>query len=202
MNVRRLLRLIGSVFVGGALAWAAGFFLFLNAIALYTEPTIDSDLAPTDAIVVLTGGSERIGTGIDLLKAGKGKKLFVSGVYPGLSLSQIVGKSTLPPDLRDCCVALGHAADNTYGNVGETKAWLDAESFKSFRLVTAHYHMPRSLLLFRNQMPDMLIVPHPVVPESVQLQEWWMHVGTTHLLLTEYNKYLYAALRSMAETLP
>jgi uncharacterized SAM-binding protein YcdF (DUF218 family) len=69
------------------------------------------------------------------------------------------------------------------------------EGYRSLRLVTANYHIPRSLLLFHAAMPDTEIIPHPVTPDSVKLYEWWKHPGTIMLLATEYNKFLVANLR-------
>ena len=53
------------------------------------------------------------------------------------------------------------------GNAEETAAWMAEGDRTSLRLVTAAYHMPRSLALFRRLMPDTKILPHPVFPESV-----------------------------------
>jgi uncharacterized SAM-binding protein YcdF (DUF218 family) len=69
------------------------------------------------------------------------------------------------------------------------------ENYHSLRLVTANYHMPRSLLLFHANLPDINIIPHPVSPESVHLSEWWKHPGTVDLLAMEYDKYLFAYFR-------
>ena len=64
--------------------------------------------------------------------------------------------------------------------------------FKSLRLVTAHYHMPRSKLLFEHAMPAMDIVFHPVFPAMVRSENWWRWPGTTKLLAQEYIKYVAA----------
>jgi uncharacterized SAM-binding protein YcdF (DUF218 family) len=90
---------------------------------------------------------------------------------------------------------LGHAAESTLGNAEETQTWMSIENYHSLRLVTANYHMPRSLLIFHSSMPDAFIIPHPIAPESVKLQAWWRRPGTASLLVTEYNKYLIAVLR-------
>jgi uncharacterized SAM-binding protein YcdF (DUF218 family) len=109
---------------------------------------------------------------------------------------RILSGSELPQDLRDCCIVLGHAADNTRGNADETLAFMMSEGYLSLRLVTAHYHMPRSLLLFTELVPPMIdVIPYPVDPDTVSLQDWWQRPGTASLLLMEYNKYLYARLR-------
>ncbi len=173
--------------------WLAGFILFAVEISQQAETVGPTD--ETDAIVVLTGGSERISAGLELLEAHKGKKLFISGVHPGSSLDQLLRGQKIARETRDCCIILGHAAETTFGNAEETRGWMEAEHYKSLSLVTANYHMPRSLLIFRAVMPDFEIAPHPIAPESVKLEDWWRYPGTASLLATEYDKYLFAQLR-------
>jgi uncharacterized SAM-binding protein YcdF (DUF218 family) len=175
-----------------AVAWLAGLGMFVESIQTIEATSQDTS---TDAIVVLTGGSERMSTGIELLNAHKGKKLFISGVHPGLTLDHIPGNEPLSKDLRDCCVTLGHDAESTIGNASETRTWMEGEGYHSLTLVTANYHMPRSLLVFHAEMPQFEIVPHPVTPDSVKLDDWWQRPGTASLLITEYDKYLLAQLR-------
>jgi uncharacterized SAM-binding protein YcdF (DUF218 family) len=174
-----------------AAAWLIGFLLFVTTV----EAVGEAPEGNTDAIVVLTGGSERVSAGLELLKAGRGKKLLISGVHPGLTLDRVLNGQTVPRDLRACCIILGHAAESTFGNAEETLAWMDIENYHSLRLVTANYHMPRSLMIFRAILPEMEIVPHPVAPDTVKLDDWWERSGTASLLVTEYDKYLWAALR-------
>jgi uncharacterized SAM-binding protein YcdF (DUF218 family) len=69
------------------------------------------------------------------------------------------------------------------------------------RLVTAWYHMPRSLLEFDRAMPEMDIVAHPVFPDQVKQGRWWAWRGTAVLLVGEYIKYLAALLRPLVEWL-
>ena len=56
--------------------------------------------AATDAIVVLTGGSLRLPSGIALLREGKGDKLFVSGVNQGVNLEDLLRISGKDRDWR------------------------------------------------------------------------------------------------------
>ncbi len=174
--------------------WVFGFLTFVVDLNLAIEPD-SADLAPTDAIVVLTGGSERVSTGVELLQSGVAKKLFISGVHKKLSLDQILSPHNVAPDLRQCCITLGYQAGSTIGNAEETHEFMVAEDYHSLRLVTANYHMPRSLLLFHHAMPDIEIIPHPVAPDSVKLHEWWEHPRTIELLATEYTKYLLASFQ-------
>src|SRR5437870_961092 len=58
-----------------------------------TGPTAEYSAEPTDAIVVLTGGSQRLHSGIALLREGKGRKLFISGVNHNVDLEDLLRSS-------------------------------------------------------------------------------------------------------------
>lgn len=186
-RLRRLLAFAGVLIV----CYVLGFLWFATLL-----PTAVGDAERrTDAIVVLTGGSDRLGVALDLLSADKAGKLFVSGVYRGVDVRQLLDLSQHSPEDLSCCVVLGYEADNTRGNAVETAAWVKDQGFGSLRLVTATYHMPRSLLEFRRLMPDIEIIPHPVFTETFKRDDWWLWPGSSALLVTEYTKYLIALLR-------
>ena len=182
-------------------AWIIGLVWFVETLP--TTPHFDTTSAPrTDAIVVLTGGSGRLETGLNLLSNGIGRKLFVSGVYHGVEVSQLLQQSQKFPEKLECCIDLGYAAANTYGNAKETAAWMRQQGFSSLTLVTAHYHMRRALIEFHRMMPDTRIVPHPVVPPNFVSQQWWLGRGNALLLVSEYNKYLITKVKSWAMPTP
>jgi uncharacterized SAM-binding protein YcdF (DUF218 family) len=187
------LRPLAMVVGGCCLLWLAGLLWFA------TPPSADTRAAPTDAIVVLTGGSLRLQSGIDLLREGKGRKLFVSGVNQQVDLDNLLGISGSAPEWAICCIVLGHEADNTLGNALETARWVRGQGFHSLRLVTGWYHMPRSLLEFDRALPDIDIVAHPVFPDQVKQEHWWARRGTAALLVSEYVKYLGALFRPLFE---
>jgi len=170
------------------LIWFLGLVWFTTLLPKeVTDRTSD-----TDAIVVLTGGSDRLEEGLRLLKAERAEKLFVSGVYRGVEVRHLLDVLRQSRAGLECCIALGYEADNTSGNAAETAAWLKQEGYNSLRLVTAAYHMPRSLLEFRQVMPDIEIIPHPVFPKNFHQDDWWRWPGSASLLMSEYNKYLIA----------
>ncbi len=176
-----------------ALAWLFGLVWFAATL----PRNVDDPLRRTDAIVVLTGGSERLSTGFELLAQKKAHKLFVSGVYRGVEVNELLRLSRQTPTEMECCIVLGYAAESTEGNATETAAWMAKEKFRSLRLVTANYHMRRSLLEFQGVMPDVEVVPHPVFPDSVKQDRWWLWPGTALLITTEYMKYLVALARQV-----
>ena len=176
--------------------WLGGFLAFAAAI----PPRVGDTDKPVDAIVVLTGGDVRLAEGFALLDKGLAKKLLVSGVADGIKLPDLLqtlnGSPQPNPAVLECCVTLGYDARSTEGNARESLKWLGDNGFKSIRLVTANYHMNRSLLEFRRVMPGIEIVPNPVFPRQMQDPYWFARPGTLYLLFNEYHKYLAAAARA------
>jgi uncharacterized SAM-binding protein YcdF (DUF218 family) len=195
---RRLPRLVlravaGTAFVGLAL-FLAGFLIFVETIARYERRPPQR----TDGIVVLTGGTERIGDGIDLLAAGFARRLLISGVNERTSRDEIARLNPGQRRLFDCCVDLDYRARNTIGNAIEARRWLHDHAFRSVILVTSAYHMPRALVEFDHALPEARKVPYPVVqPES-----WWRSPGTAKLLMSEYAKFLVGFVRTRFEDDP
>lgn len=183
---------------GLVLLAAGGFVLWLVGLVWFVRELPDEVADPdsvTDAIVVLTGGSMRVQQGLALLAAGKAKKLFISGVSKNVHVPALLHAAGQPGERDECCIILGYAADNTQGNAKETAAFMREEGFRSLRLVTSSYHMPRSLLEFGRAMPDINIIAHPVFSETVRRERWWASPGTASLIVGEYDKYLLALAR-------
>lgn len=172
-------------------AWIWGLILFIDRI----PGSVEDKERHTDAIIVLTGGTLRLEKGFELLSSGISGKLLVSGVARGIQMEEILGAAGLAPEELDCCVTLGYMAEDTGSNAIESAVWIRTNKISSVRLVTSSYHMPRSLLEFHATVPGIEIVPHPVFPQHVMVDEWWARPGTASLVIAEYNKYLLAATR-------
>ena len=185
--------------------WCFGLLIFAAEIPNPTQIR-DSD-KPTDAIIVLTGGGDRLAEGFRLLDRGLAKKLLISGVAQGVTLEQLIDglgadKAAAPsPAELACCVTLGYAAASTVGNALESANWIAKNGFKSVRLVTANYHMMRSLLEFRRTAPTVEVIPHPVFPAEVKDPYWFVHPKTLGLIVNEYHKYLVALVRAARDTI-
>lgn len=191
--MRRILRrFVHLLLLVGLLAgiWFAGLVWF--ARSLPTQVTAPE--RNTDAIVVLTGGSLRLGEGLAQLRAGRSGRLFVSGVPSGVDLGQLLQSIGDTAQSTPCCITLGHIAANTPENAHESAVWARQEGVRSIRLVTAAYHMPRALIQFRAAAPGIELVPHPVFPATVMQDAWWRFPGTADLLIGEYHKFMLAWL--------
>lgn len=172
-----------------AALWTGGLLRFVAVLPIQPE-------APdrkTDAVVVLTGGADRVAEGVRLLGEGKAPVLFVSGVGEGVTVARLLdlageaGNTALA-----CCIELGRAAQDTVGNAAETAVWAAERKARSLRIVTAAYHLPRALHLLRRSAPGVEMLAHPVVPETLKLDGWWRWPGTREVLLSAYHKYLLA----------
>ncbi|WP_332683231.1 YdcF family protein [Bosea sp. (in: a-proteobacteria)] len=190
-------RLLLWLAAGGLLALVAGYVHFAARLAL-NEAT-----APrTDAIVVVTGGAQRIGDAIGLLNAERGSRLLISGVNERTGREELAKLNPRAREALACCVDLDYRARNTIGNAIETRRWVRQHGFRSLLLVTSNYHMPRTMIEFNHAMPGVRIVPYPVVTDQVDVTAWWKDWQTIRLLVPEYAKYLVARLRSLVEDDP
>ncbi len=187
----------GGLLLGVGVPWSAGLVRFANAI----PDSVADPVSRTDAIVVLTGGSDRLATGLRLLAENKAERMFISGVHPGVEVAKLIRLAGRPLTDLDRRVDAGHGALDTGGNAVETAAWMRERGYRSLRLVTGNYHMPRSLFEFRMALPEAEVIPNPVFPNHVQQASWWLRPGTAALIIGEYNKYLLASLEHWAGSL-
>lgn len=173
---------------GLSVLWALGLVSFIATILSLSPAPVTQK---TDGIVVLTGGEERVRTGITLLAKGSAKELLISGVNKSTNLRQLLHAANLPESATPCCITLGFAAMDTVGNAHETAAWVQGHHITSLRLVTANYHMPRAWVEMRRTLPEVRMVLHPVSPTGFNLRTFrgWQHA------LIEYHKTLIALAR-------
>jgi uncharacterized SAM-binding protein YcdF (DUF218 family) len=198
-RLRRILGLVALSVLGiGLLLFGIGYIRFAMAIDA-NEP---ANTPRTDAIVVVTGGAQRVGDGIGLLGAERGKRLLISGVNEKTGREELVKLNPAARDLLACCIDLDYRARNTIGNAIETRRWVARHGFRSLLVVTSNYHMPRTLAELSHAMPKVRLVAHPVVTEHIDASGWWNRWPVVRVLVPEYAKYLVARLRSLVESDP
>jgi len=180
------LRLLLAFMFGTLVCLAAGFALF---VANLPAPATGTS-AKADGIVALTGQGGRLGPAVTLLESARGERLLITGV------NKLTSKGDLKKLLHggaafDCCADLGFAALDTRGNAQEAARWTEAHRFHSLIVVTADYHMPRSLIEFTAQMPGVQLLPYPVPAETPKSLNW----DSAKRLSGEYVKYLASMVR-------
>src|SRR3546814_8832527 len=99
---------LGRIVAAAVLIWVLGFALWVVLL-----PERGDDGIRTDGIVVMTGGPGRVDRGVDLLRAGRAKRLLVSGVARTVRPHELALTVDAPPSLFQCCVDLGREAVDT-----------------------------------------------------------------------------------------
>lgn len=191
--LRKVLRRGFFVLLAFLTVFIAGFLQFADTVASLQPPATPK----ADAIVVLTGGFQRIDQAVDLLKLGAGKRLLISGVHPSTTRSQIRRNTQSSADLFKCCVDIGHAAIDTIGNATETSLWIRNRGYRTILVVTNNYHMPRSLLELRRARPETEFIAYPVVNSDLKTTNWLRNPLVLKAILLEYGKYSVATLRDV-----
>jgi uncharacterized SAM-binding protein YcdF (DUF218 family) len=165
-----IVRALGLVALGWCLGFAAFMLLLPRPLDGYT----------TDAIVVPTGGAGRIDRGIALLEAHQARRMLVTGVAPGVRPIDLAHEYRTSPALFACCIDLGADAVDTRTNAEETKAWVAAHGYRTIRLVSSDWHVPRAKMELAAVLGPKVTILGDGVPSSPRM-------GT---VVNEYNKLL------------
>jgi uncharacterized SAM-binding protein YcdF (DUF218 family) len=158
------------------LLYALGFITFAFTLG---KPA-PANAAPTDAAVVLTGGSGRIEHAIDVVHRGKAKRLLVAGADPSVTKRDLANAIPGSGATLKCCVDLGSESVDTRSNAEEAGRWLAKRNFHSLRLITSDWHMRRA----RYEFERVLGRRYVIVTDGVQTEPSFI------TLFGEYNKYL------------
>lgn len=160
---------------------ALAVLIYLIGYAAFTvllpEP---GDARATDGIVVLTGGPKRIERGLELLAAGKAQRMLVSGVDVSVRTQDLAARYPANAALFGCCIDLGREAVDTRSNADEVAGWIRKRRFRTVRLVTTDWHMPRAGFEIARQVGPSASVYDDAIESHPRFQT----------LFVEYNKYL------------
>jgi len=187
-------RITSATFKLGVLAALALIGGFAGFVWLLPSQQVTLDQS-ADGIVVLTGGTSRVSDALELLAAGRGKRLLITGVNPGTTTTDIARQTVDHDRWLTCCVDLDYSALNTLGNAVEARRWALEHRFQSLIVVTSAYHMPRALAELGHQLPEATLIPYPVVSDRLRIEPWWSNGATARLVVSEYLKFLFAKVR-------
>jgi uncharacterized SAM-binding protein YcdF (DUF218 family) len=178
-----------------------GFCLWSLALGWFVA-TLPREALPAtqsaEAIVILTGGSGRVEHGLRMLAAGAAPLAYISGVGANATEDDLLNTHATG-ETRDRIyerggeIVLDHVARSTVSNADQATSFLKARGIQTVRLVTADYHMRRSLYEFRTAMPELTVLSDPVFPENFEREYWWEHENSRRLVFSEFYKY-YAVL--------
>lgn len=179
------MRTFFTIIVSLTLIWLGGYLWYLSELAAKQNNNIEK----TDAIVVLTGGQNRLNVAVNLLEEKFAEKLYISGVDEKVTREELLNLLDSSETLADCCIESGNEAADTVGNAIETMQWVEQNNFESLRVVTSLDHMPRAMVEFKRFMPDISFIEHPV-------GNWRTDAFNYFSLSQEYSKYIISLLRA------
>ncbi len=179
--------------------WVGGFIYYAETL----PRTVSRDGSVADGIASLTGGPNRLSVALQLLEDGKGKRLLISGVHPKVGTQTLQTVLGLPDKLSEgerdwleCCIDLGRAALDTTGNAAEIAKWARSYDYTTVHVVTAAFHLPRSLVEIQHAAPELVLIPHPVFSDNFKIHQWWRYRRSINFLVLEFNKYVVSLFRT------
>ena len=171
------------------MCWLGGFIIFDTYIKKSQNNT-----AKTDAIVVLTGGKNRIAEALRLFNEDMAELLIISGVNDKVSIKELQAQNKTLIMKNQERIIIGREAANTNQNAIEVSDAIRRNDVRTVRLVTSYYHMPRSKEEILAHNPDMKIIIHPVYSQNVS-SKWWKKWNSFKLIASEYNKFVFVYIK-------
>ncbi|MEE9432659.1 MAG: YdcF family protein [Sphingorhabdus sp.] len=165
--------MIKRILAASLLFWLLGFALFALTLP---QP---APLSESGGVVVLTGGAKRIDRALEVVEAGKAKRLLISGVDRDVRPKELAAEYGRSEKLFECCIDLGFQSVDTRSNALETARWAARNNIESLRLVTHDWHMRRARLELDQALPDNIRLIDDAVLTSPSLG----------VLFREYNKF-------------
>ncbi|WP_375651712.1 MULTISPECIES: YdcF family protein [unclassified Bartonella] len=197
-HYRWSMRFLFCYFPPTTLTLAIIVFIFWGGFIVFSEKTErlspPKPLPKADAIIVLTGGENRIETGLNLLQRGLGSRLLISGVNSTTNLKGFMHNRHISPRLVSCCIDIGHQAINTRGNAEESAAWIKKHHYKTLYIVTHDYHMWRSMRELKYLMPDIHFIAYPV--KKSDAESAIQQINQIRILIFQYIKTLQVYIRT------
>ena len=159
---------------------------------------VEDPAAAADAAVVMAGDPdyERTTTAAALVRSGRVDLLVLTGgeAGPGDSASS----------LREKAMALGVDPDairweavsrSTRESLVALRPVLAREAVESVVVVTSPYHQRRATMAARRAWPGIRVASQPASPSSWSPGGWWRHPRSRRIVVSEYAKLAYYALR-------
>ena len=145
------------------------FCLFCLVAAIQTGTAIyfsksEVTLAPAELVVVFPGGSERIESGIEIVKDGAAPDfMVVNGTEE--SLRPLLQKNKMPEAVK---VFPGGKSRSTFEDTFQAVKVIKENHLSSVILVTSSYHLPRALFLLKTYLSisgqeDVHVQYYPVI---------------------------------------
>ncbi len=151
---------------------------------------------PSDVIVVLAGdvGSSRFNRGVEALKAGLGRELFIDADSRNLLFGKTMAQmaqayiQTMPPQLAAHIHVCPITSTSTFAESGEVARCIAPLHPRRVLLVTSDYHTRRALSIFERRAPQAAWSVAAAYDESVFRKDYWRKREWLKTTLEEWEK--------------
>lgn len=166
-------------------------------IGYYLSPS--NSLTYADAIVVVSGDTDRLPHAISLYKRGISPTLILSGATRESSRSnaRIMESQATKEGIPKKAIILEEKATNTYENALYTKDIIPSKGFKKLILVTSPYHQRRTYETFKHVLNghDVVLLNSPATSSSWRTDNWWVSEKNMRLTKEEIMKIFWIKIR-------
>lgn len=146
-------------------------------IGYYLSPS--NSLTYADAIVVVSGDSDRLPHAVSLYKKGFAHTLILSGATRESSRSNAKAMEiqAIKEGIPKKAIILEEKATNTYENTLYAKDIILSEGFKKLILVTSPYHQRRTYETFKHVFNghNVVLLNSPAISSFWKTDNWWIN---------------------------
>ena len=144
-----------------------------------------------DGIVVLTGGASRIADAIELLAAGRGKRLLITGVHHATSAARDRAPGAATTSGWSPAASISTTPRSTPSATRRRRgAGRRSAGFRSLIVVTSNYHMPRAMAELARQLPDVELIAVPGGQRQAARRAVVGEPADRQAPVSEYLKYM------------
>ena len=181
------------------------FILFLLLTLTYqfwltklaTFLIFQTDISPSDVIIVLSGRTDRFKHGVRLYKQGYAENIMVCSDTISLNLAkvhldweEIIREAVRREGIPERDLLIVGIVTSTYDEACLTKNIMLKKNFKSAIVVSSPYHMRRVRMIFEKiyKGSGISLYYSPVEESKFQVEKWWTREGELVTVVNEYIK--------------
>jgi len=164
------------------------FFFFFTAGRFLTLTQLPKQ---ADAIIVLSGGQERVEKAAELYKAGYAPSIILSNAKESTSSSGDMLQTAFNLGIPHDAIFTENAAESTYQNAEFTLPIMKEHDFKSAIVVSSDFHMRRVKLLFYSVYKKSEIeLTYVGSTSGYNAKRWWSDRKSRETTFNEYVKMI------------
>ncbi len=158
---------------------------------------VETEISPSDVIIVLGGNTERLREGVKLYRWQYAPRLLFTGgglqmrlAHVHLDWGQIMQYATKIEGLPPEAVFVDMESTSTYEDAVNTKRILQAHGWTSAIVVSSIYHMRRGRMIFEKVYAGsgIRLQYHPAPSDVFRPDGWWKREDDLVYVVSEYIK--------------